>query len=346
MENTLLITGGCGFIGSNFIQQCLDTLECEIVNLDLLTYAANPDRLSYLKDNPRYHFYRGDIHDGGMVRDILFQHRPRAVINFAAESHVDQSILRPSRFLDTNVSGTFTLLTQAHAFWRSLSNDDKQDFRFVQISTDEVFGALEDAMQAFSETSPYQPSSPYAASKAAADHFVRAWFTTYGFPTIVTHSSNNYGPGQFPEKLIPLMIVHAVQGKPLPLYGDGQHRRDWLFVEDHCQALQMILESGRPGQSYAIGTDSTRTNEEIVHLLCCLLDQVYPGPGHQSYTQQICYVDERLGHDRCYRLNYQKIQRELGWCPRTNFRDGLEMTIQWYLRHLPQILSNRQEAVA
>ncbi|HVJ80156.1 MAG TPA: dTDP-glucose 4,6-dehydratase [Planctomycetia bacterium] len=327
---TLLVTGGAGFIGGCFVRLVVATGGVRVVNLDKLTYAGNLDSLSGLLDHPDHHFVQGDILDGALVARLLAEHRPQAVINFAAESHVDRSIDGPREFVETNVLGTFELLNASRAYWDGLPADQKSAFRFLHVSTDEVYGSLGDSGK-FSETTAYAPNSPYSASKAGADHFVRAYHHTYGLPTLTTNCSNNYGPYQFPEKLVPLMIANALEGKKLPVYGDGKNIRDWLYVEDHCRAIERVLERGRTGETYCIGGDSERTNLEVVHAICAAVDELRPGLPHSPCTSLINYVKDRPGHDRRYAIDAGKIQSELGWKPAENFESGLRKTVRWYL---------------
>jgi dTDP-glucose 4,6-dehydratase len=324
----LLVTGGAGFIGSNFILDWCAAGDEPIVNLDKLTYAGNLGNLVALKNDPRHVFVRGDIGDSALVESLLAQHRPRAVINFAAESHVDRSIHGPTEFIATNVVGTLGLLDAVRGYWGDLSEPERERFRFLHVSTDEVYGSLGPADPPFTEASPYAPNSPYAASKAASDHLLRAYRHTYGLPTLTTNCSNNYGPRQFPEKLIPLMIHHALAGKPLPVYGDGQNVRDWLYVGDHCLAIRSVLEKGRPGETYNIGGNAETTNLEVVRTLCRILGEARPG---RDYAKQISFVKDRPGHDRRYAIDASKIRREIGWEPRESFASGLKRTVRWYL---------------
>ncbi len=326
----ILVTGGAGFIGANFVLDWLAGSDEPILNLDKLTYAGNLGNLSEVAANPRHVFARGDIGDRDLVRRLLSQHRPRAIVNFAAESHVDRSIHGPGDFIHTNVVGTFHLLEEVRAYWGELRDEDRAGFRFLHVSTDEVYGSLEPTDPAFSETTPYAPNSPYSASKAASDHLVRAYHHTYGLPTVTTNCSNNYGPRQFPEKLIPLMFHHAVTGKPLPVYGDGKNVRDWLYVGDHCSAIRAVLERGRVGETYNIGGKSEKTNLEVVHAICAVLASLRPG---KDYTQQITFVKDRPGHDRRYAIDSSKIEAQLGWRPSESFDSGLARTLQWYLDH-------------
>ena len=332
----LLVTGGCGFIGSNFIRQRLTeqaTALTRLVNLDALTYAGNPANLADLEDDPRYVFAQGDIGDEALVSRLLQEHAIDAVVNFAAESHVDRSIDSPEPFVQTNVVGTLRLLNAVRRHWVALPAAHKKRFRFLHVSTDEVYGTLGPDDPAFTEDTPFAPNSPYAASKAASDHLVRAYQHTYGLPTLTTNCSNNYGPYHFPEKLIPLVILNALDGKPLPVYGDGQQIRDWLYVEDHAEAIARVLHQGRVGQTYNIGGLNERTNLEIVRTLCRLLDEKAPRPDGRSYATQITHVADRPGHDRRYAIDCSKIQRELGWTPRHTFESGIARTVDWYLAH-------------
>jgi len=327
---TVLVTGGAGFIGSCFVRQWLAEETDRVVNLDKLTYAGNLDSLESIEKNARHLFVHGDIGDRALVAQLLDEHRPHAIINFAAESHVDRSIDGPADFVHTNVVGTFTLLEAARAYYKGLPPREQSRFRILQVSTDEVYGSL-GATGLFTETTPYSPNSPYSASKAACDHFVRAYHHTYGLPTLVTNCSNNYGPYQFPEKLIPLMILNAIEGKPLPVYGDGQQIRDWLFVEDHCRAIRCVLAAAAPGETYNIGGDCERANLSIVHSICELIDQRLPTLPHTPCRSLIKHVTDRPGHDRRYAIDASKIRRELGWQPLQNFESGLALTVDWYL---------------
>jgi dTDP-glucose 4,6-dehydratase len=329
----ILVTGGAGFIGSNFILDWFEQNNEPIVNLDKLTYAGNLHNLVSLQNNPAYTFVQGDIGDQALVTTLLEKHRPRAIVNFAAESHVDRSIHGPETFIHTNIVGTFTLLEGVRAYWCKLENKAKQSFRFLHISTDEVYGSLTQGDPAFTETKRYEPNSPYSASKAASDHLVRAYHHTYGLPVLTTNCSNNYGPYHFPEKLIPLMIANALAGKTLPIYGDGQQIRDWLYVKDHCSAIRRVLEAGHPGETYNIGGWNEKTNIEIVRTICHLLDGLHPRADGNSYRQQITYVTDRPGHDRRYAIDARKIERELGWKPTETFETGIRKTVQWYLTH-------------
>lgn len=327
----ILVTGGAGFIGSNFVLDWIETESSPVINLDKLTYAGNPLTLASLEGNSRYTFVHGDICDGELVAELLERHRPRAIVHFAAESHVDRSILGPEAFLKTNIDGTFQLLRGALAFYRTLEGEEKENFRFHHVSTDEVFGTLKAEDPAFHEETPYAPNSPYAASKAASDHLVRAWHHTYGLPTLITNCSNNYGPYHFPEKLIPLMITHASEGKPLPVYGDGLQVRDWLYVKDHCSAIRTVLAKGKVGETYNIGGCNQRTNLEVVTFLCELLDELVPESPFRPHRQLIRFVTDRPGHDRRYAIDARKIERELGWKPAESFETGLRKTVEWYL---------------
>jgi dTDP-glucose 4,6-dehydratase len=327
---TILVTGGVGFIGSNFILKACREPWANIVNFDKLTYAAHVPTLVELDAFPTHHFIQGDIGDVSRVRAVLEKHQPAAVINFAAETHVDRSIASPHHFIQTNILGTSNLLETTRQYWQTLSERRKSEFRFLQISTDEVYGALNAQAPPSAESSPYAPNSPYAASKASADHLVRAYHHTYGLPTLTTHSSNNYGPRQFPEKLIPLVILNALAGKPLPIYGDGQNIRDWLHVDDHCTAIQQVLDQGRPGETYNIGGDNQITNIALVTQICRILDELAPQPNF-SYSSLMTFVPDRLGHDYRYAIDCSKIQRELRWKSQVDFEAGLLKTVQWYL---------------
>ena len=329
----LLVTGGAGFIGANFVLDWLAQSDEPIINLDKLTYAGNLKNLSSLQGDKRHVFVEGDIGDAALVGELLARHRPRAVVNFAAESHVDRSIHGPEDFIQTNIVGTFHLLEAVRAHWSALPADEKPDFRFLHVSTDEVYGSLGKDDAAFTETHRYEPNSPYSASKAASDHLVRASHHTYGLPVLTTHCSNNYGPYHFPEKLIPLMIVNALAGKPLPVYGDGLQVRDWLYVKDHCSAIRRVLQSGKLGEVYNIGGWNEKPNIDIVHTVCALLDEMRGKPDGTSYRAQITHVKDRLGHDRRYAIDASKIQRELGWKPVETFETGIRKTVQWYLEN-------------
>ena len=330
---TVLVTGGAGFIGSNFVHTWLAQHDEVLVNLDKLTYAGNLRNLRALAGDRRHHFVQGDIGDTTLVSQLLATHQPRAVLHFAAESHVDRSIHGPMDFIQTNVVGTFQLLESVRAYWAGLDDQAKQDFRFLHVSTDEVYGSLAPDAPAFSETNLYEPNSPYSASKAASDHLVRAWHHTYGLPVLTTNCSNNYGPYHFPEKLIPLVIHNALADKPLPIYGDGQQVRDWLYVEDHCKALMRVLQDGRLGETYNVGGWNEKPNIEVVRTLCSLLDELQPRADGQSYATQMTFVKDRLGHDRRYAIDARKLERELGWRPEETFESGLRKTVQWYLGH-------------
>ena len=328
---TILITGGAGFIGGNFVLDWLARSDETVINLDKLTYAGNPETLSGLAGDARHTLVQGDIADSALVASLLAAHRPRAVVNFAAESHVDRSIHGPEDFIQTNVVGTFRLLEAVRAYWAELPADAKADFRFLHVSTDEVYGSLAKDAPAFTEDHRYEPNSPYSASKAASDHLVRAWHHTYGLPVLTTNCSNNYGPYHFPEKLIPLMIVNALAGQALPVYGDGLQVRDWLYVKDHCSAIRRVLEAGRLGEVYNVGGWNEKPNIEIVKTVCTLLDDMRPRADGQSYSTQITYVKDRPGHDRRYAIDASKIERELGWKPAETFETGIRKTIAWYL---------------
>jgi dTDP-glucose 4,6-dehydratase len=329
----LLLNGGAGFIGANFVKDWVAASSRSVTNLDKLTYAGNPENLSGLEDGVRHRFVKGDIGDRSLVRSLLGEHRPRSVVNFAAESHVDRSIHGPEDFIQTNVVGTFHLLEEVRAYWQKLPPDEQDGFRFLHVSTDEVYGSLGPHDAPFSETTPYAPNSPYAASKAASDHLVRAYHHTYGLPTLTTNCSNNYGPYQFPEKLIPLMILNAIGGKPVPVYGDGLNVRDWLYVGDHCAAVREVLERGRVGETYNIGGRCERRNIDIVHAVCTILDELHPESPVIPHEKLITYVKDRPGHDRRYAIDCTRIERELGWQPVESFESGLRKTIQWYLAH-------------
>jgi len=333
MNNTILVTGGAGFIGANFVLDWIRTAGTPVVNLDLLSYAGNRESLEPVAADSRHIFVQGDIGDPALLAGLLESHRPRALVNFAAESHVDRSIHGPRDFIRTNIVGTFELLESARAYWGALDADAKKEFRFLHVSTDEVYGSLGKGDPAFTETNRYEPNSPYSASKAASDHLVRAYHHTYGLPVLTTNCSNNYGPLQFPEKLIPLMIVNALAGRPLPVYGDGMQIRDWLYVGDHCSAIRRVLEAGSPGEVYNIGGWNEKPNIEIVHTICDMLDGICPRPDGQSYRTQIQTVTDRPGHDRRYAIDAGKIERELGWRPDETFDTGIRKTLQWYLDH-------------
>jgi dTDP-glucose 4,6-dehydratase len=333
MRDSILVTGGAGFIGSNFVLSWLAREPGSVINLDLLTYAGNPTNLVSLESDPRYRLVRGDIDDSELVRSLLRAHQPRAIVHFAAESHVDRSIASPDAFIRTNVHGTFVLLDQAKAYWSGLSDTDRKDFRFLHVSTDEVYGSLGPDDPAFSETTPYAPNSPYAASKAGSDHLVRAYQHTFGLPTLTTNCSNNYGPYQFPEKLIPLMILNALEGKPLPVYGDGKNVRDWLFVEDHCSAIRAVLAGGRVGETYNIGGSSERANLDVVMVVCDLVDEMAGLLASGPRRNLVSFVADRPGHDRRYAIDATKISGQLGWKPAQQFESGLRKTVHWYLDH-------------
>jgi dTDP-glucose 4,6-dehydratase len=328
---TILVTGGAGFIGSNFVLGWLQSTGEPVVNLDKLTYAGNHDNLHAIAGDARHVFVQGDIGERQQVAALLARHRPRAVLNFAAESHVDRSIHGPETFIETNVMGTFHLLQEVRGYWESLPAAEQAAFRFLHVSTDEVYGSLGPDDPAFSETTAYAPNSPYSASKAASDHLVRAYRHTYGLPTLTTNCSNNYGPYQFPEKLIPLMIMNALAGKPLPVYGDGLNVRDWLYVADHCEALRLVLARGRPGETYNVGGRSERTNLQVVEALCATLDELLPGSAHAPHRRLVTFVKDRPGHDRRYAIDCAKVERELGWRPAQTFESGLHATVEWYL---------------
>ena len=328
---TLLVTGAAGFIGSNFVLDWLEQSNEPVVNLDLLTYAGNLENLKELEGDPRHQFVRGNIGDRNLVANLLADTKPRAVINFAAESHVDRSIHGPGEFIQTNIVGTFNLLESVRGFWNDLPEAEKAAFRFLHVSTDEVYGSLSKEDPPFSETNPYEPNSPYSASKAASDHLVRAWHHTYGLPVLTTNCSNNYGPYHFPEKLIPLCILNALNGKPLPIYGDGQQIRDWLYVKDHCSAIRRVLEAGQLGETYNVGGWNEKANLDVVNTLCAILDELKPRADGQSYATQITFVQDRPGHDRRYAIDARKLEKELGWKPQETFETGIRKTVQWYL---------------
>src|SRR5579863_327033 len=332
MRNTTLVTGGAGFIGSNFILQRMRDDAASIVNLDLLTYAGNPSNLASIAGNPRYELVHGDIGDRGRVRDLLQKCQPHSVVHFAAESHVDRSIRGPEAFIRTNIDGTFALLEETREYWAALADEARKSFRFLHVSTDEVYGSLGPSDPPFSETTPYAPNSPYAASKAASDHLVRAYHHTYGLPTLTTNCSNNYGPFQFPEKLIPLMILNARDGKSLPVYGDGKNVRDWLYVEDHCAAIATVLKAGRPGETYNIGGWNEKRNIDIVETICDIVDEMAGSRGVPRRSL-ITYVKDRPGHDRRYAMDATKVERELGWRPLETFETGIRKTVRWYLEN-------------
>ena len=331
MNQTILVTGGAGFIGANFVLDWIRESGTPVVNLDKLSYAGNMESLSPVAADDRHIFVQGDIGDAALITRLLESHRPRAIVNFAAESHVDRSIHGPRDFIQTNIVGTFELLESVRSYWNALEGDAKSAFRFLHVSTDEVYGSLKKGDPAFTELNRYEPNSPYSASKAASDHLVRAYHHTYGLPVLTTNCSNNYGPLQFPEKLIPLMIVNALAGKPLPIYGDGQQIRDWLYVGDHCSAIRRVLEAGTVGEVYNIGGWNEKPNIEIVHTICALLDGIRPRADGQSYRTQITTVTDRPGHDRRYAIDAGKIERALGWRPSETFETGIRKTVQWYL---------------
>ena len=333
MKNTILVTGGAGFIGSNFVLDWIASETASVVNLDKLTYAGNLQNLESLAGNPRHIFVRGDIGDAELVAKLLAEYQPRAIVNFAAESHVDRSIHGPGEFIQTNIVGTFHLLEATRAYWGSLAEEDKKSFRFLHVSTDEVYGSLKPENPAFKETNTYEPNSPYSASKAASDHLVRAYHHTYGLPVLTTNCSNNYGPYHFPEKLIPLIIHNAIAGKPLPIYGDGQQVRDWLYVKDHCSAIYEVLNKGKIGETYNVGGWNEKTNLEVVETLCSILDELKPKADGSKYENQITYVKDRPGHDRRYAIDSSKIEKELGWKPEYKFEEAIEKTIYWYLQN-------------
>jgi len=330
-STTVLVTGGAGFIGANLVQQWIQSSRSVIVNLDKLTYAGNLENLALLAGHPRHVFVQGDIGDRKLISELLRQHRPQTIVNLAAETHVDRSIHGPEEFIQTNAVGTLRLLDEARGYWRALPANDKDRFRFLHVSTDEVYGSLAPHDAPFSETTPYAPNSPYAASKAASDHLVRAYFHTYGLPTLTTNCSNNYGPYQFPEKLVPLVILNAIAGKALPIYGDGSNVRDWLYVGDHCQAVRWVLERGRPGATYNIGGRSEKRNVDLVRTICGLLDELHPDSPVIPHEKLITFVADRPGHDHRYAIDASKLELELGWKPIENFESGIRKTVQWYL---------------
>ncbi|QDQ26679.1 dTDP-glucose 4,6-dehydratase [Chitinimonas arctica] len=328
---SILVTGGAGFIGSNFVLDWLAQSDEPVINLDKLSYAGNLENLASLKDHPGHIFVQGDIGDAELVAGLLAKHQVRAVLNFAAESHVDRSITGPGEFIQTNIVGTFHLLEACKAYWQQLQGEAKTAFRFLHVSTDEVYGSLEKTDPAFSETNRYEPNSPYSASKAASDHLVRAYHHTYGLPVLTTNCSNNYGPFHFPEKLIPLCILNALNGKPLPIYGDGQQIRDWLYVKDHCSAIRTVLAGGRLGETYNVGGWNEKPNLDVVRTLCAILDELQPRADGQPYSSQITYVTDRPGHDKRYAIDATKLERELGWKPAETFETGIRKTVEWYL---------------
>jgi len=331
MKDAIVVTGGAGFIGSNFVRSWIESVGGRVIDLDKLTYAGNLATLRDLQDEPRHVFVNGDILDRALVRQLLVEHEPRAVVNFAAESHVDRSIDSPGAFIQTNIVGVYHLLEEARRYFADLPAGARWDFRFLHVSTDEVYGSLGPEDERFGESSPYAPNSPYAASKASADHLVRAYHRTYGLPTLTTNCSNNYGPFQFPEKLIPLIILNALAGRALPVYGDGQNVRDWLYVEDHCAAIRRVIDDGRVGDAYNIGGDCERSNIELVKTLCRLLDEMVPDSPHVPHERLISFVQDRPGHDRRYAIEPGKLHRELGWRPLESLDSGLRKTVRWYL---------------
>lgn len=338
----ILVTGGAGFIGSNFIHHWLENQSEPVINLDKLTYAGNLDNLANIAGDQRYHFSRGDIGDRNLVAQLLRQYRPSSIVNFAAETHVDRSIRSPEDFVRTNVAGTLHLLEESLEYWRSLNEQERGSFRFLHISTDEVYGSLKADARPATEDCAYAPNSPYAASKAASDHFVRAYHRTHGLPVLITNCSNNYGPFQFPEKLIPLMVLNAIGGKPLPLYGDGRNVRDWIYVKDHCAAIQLVLRNGEPGETYNVGGNCEMANIDVVTMICGILDELHPHSPVSPHLGLITYIKDRPGHDRRYALDATKISRDLGWRPREKFETGLRKTIEWYLantRWVDQVVS-------
>src|SRR5277367_3122685 len=343
-KQTILVTGGAGFIGSNFVLDWMRTEPGDVITLDKLTYAGNLGNLASLEDEPRHTFVLGDICDPELVLSLLRRHKPDAVVHFAAESHVDRSISDPGEFVHTNVNGTLNLLQQSRAYWDDLDPEGKQSFRFLHVSTDEVYGTLRADDPAFTEETPYAPNSPYAASKAGSDHLVRAWHHTFGFPTLTTNCSNNYGPFQFPEKLIPLVLLKALDGEPLPVYGDGQNVRDWLYVLDHCEGIRAVLSQGRLGETYNIGGSNERKNIDVVTTICDILDELTPNAGIGPRRKLITFVKDRPGHDRRYAIDATKIRTELGWTPKTSFELGIRKTIEWYLANLNWVRDVRSGA--
>jgi dTDP-glucose 4,6-dehydratase len=344
MNDSIIVTGGAGFIGSNFVLSWIANTKSGVINLDALTYAGNRKNLTSLDNDPRHIFVKADICDASPVASLLRTHKPRAIVHFAAESHVDRSISGPGAFVQTNVVGTFTLLQEAKKYWDALTPEDKSEFRFLHVSTDEVYGTLKPEDPAFSETTPYAPNSPYAASKAGSDHLVRAYFHTYGFPVLTTNCSNNYGPYQFPEKLIPLVILNALEGKALPVYGDGLNVRDWLYVGDHCSAIRLVLEKGKLGETYNVGGSSEKANIDVVNAICDILDELRPDAGIGSRRELITYVQDRPGHDRRYAIDARKITRELGWQPELRFESGIRKTVQWFLNNMDWVNDVRSGA--
>ncbi|MEW8521868.1 MAG: dTDP-glucose 4,6-dehydratase [Candidatus Thiodiazotropha endolucinida] len=329
---TIIVTGGAGFIGGNFVHHLLSKQDVQVVNLDALTYAGNLDTLQAIMKNPRHHFIQGKIQDRELVTGLFERFKPVAIVNFAAESHVDRSIDGPAEFIDTNIGGTFNLLECARTYWAGLAPDEAEAFRFLHVSTDEVYGSLGDEGK-FTETTSYAPNSPYSASKAASDHLVRAWYHTYGMPVLTTNCSNNYGPYQFPEKLIPLFIQKALAGEDLPIYGDGSNVRDWLYVEDHCRAIWRVLEAGKPGEVYNVGGNNEMSNLEVIEMLCALLDELVPDSPFRPHTQLKIFVKDRPGHDQRYAIDATKLHHELGWAPHETFATGLKKTVSWYLNN-------------
>ncbi len=330
---SILVTGAAGFIGSNFVQDWFLDSDENLVSLDLLTYAGNLKNLSCLQNNPNHHFVKGSIGDEKLIARLFKTYQFRAVINFAAESHVDRSIHQAINFIDTNIVGTYKLLETARFYWNDLNKELKKDFRFLHVSTDEVYGSLEKFDKPFSETNRYEPNNPYSASKASSDHLVRAWYHTYNLPTLITNCSNNYGPYQFPEKLIPLSIINALNGNSIPIYGDGQNIRDWLYVKDHCNAIRSVLKNGKIGEVYNIGGSNEKTNLEVVKTLCDLLDKIKPLENGSSYADLITFVKDRSGHDKRYAINATKLEKELNWKPAETFETGIKKTIEWYLEN-------------
>jgi len=330
---TILVTGAAGFIGSNFVLDWLDQKDENVISLDLLTYASNLENFATVKTHPKHLFIKGNIGDRVLIFKLLKDHNVRAIINFAAESHVDRSIHEAQDFIETNIVGTYHLLESARAYFSNLDDVQKKAFRILHVSTDEVYGSLQKSDPAFKETNRYEPNSPYSASKAASDHLVRAWHHTYGLPVVTTNCSNNYGPYHFPEKLIPLCILNAVYGKPLPIYGDGQQIRDWLYVKDHCSAIRLVLEMGSLGETYNIGGSNEKTNLEVVHAICAILDELKPRSDAKSYREQITFVKDRPGHDKRYAIDATKLKKDLGWKPQETFETGLRKTVMWYLEH-------------
>jgi dTDP-glucose 4,6-dehydratase len=338
-QPVILVTGGAGFIGSNFVLQWLNNEASGVITLDKLTYAGNPANLASISSDRRHKFIQGDICDRDLVAELLITYRPRAIVHFAAESHVDRSIHGPDDFIRTNVNGTFSLLEEARAYWSGLDGTENTQFRFLHVSTDEVYGSLSRSDPAFSESTRYAPNSPYSASKAASDHLVRAYHHTYGLPVLTTNCSNNYGPFQFPEKLIPLVILHAISGKPIPVYGDGQNVRDWLYVKDHCEAIRTVLANGKIGETYNIGGSNELRNLDVVNTICATLDELRPNDTVVPHRNLITFVKDRPGHDRRYAMNASKVESELGWRPKETFESGIRKTIQWYLDNEPWIES-------